>query len=97
MRGMRTLIAALLLAATTGAASAYCVSVPDDQSSAYLRNNLKKTICLNTEIARNTAVTNWQVEVNAALGKLDRDFVTDKLDAIKPAVVIPNPAMPAWP
>lgn len=93
---MRTLIAALLLVVTTGAASAYCVSVPDDQSSAYVRNNLKKTICLNNEIARDTAVKNWQVEVNGALGKLDRDFVTDKLDAIRP-VVIPAPATPTWP
>jgi hypothetical protein len=93
---MRTLIATLLLVATTGAASAYCVSVPDDQSSAYVRNGLKKTICLNNEIAANTAQQNWQVEVNTALGKLDRDFVSDKLDAIKP-VVIPDPSQPAWP
>jgi hypothetical protein len=93
---MRTLIATLLLVATTGAASAYCVSVPDDQSSAYVRNGLKTTICLNNEIAANTAQQNWQVEVNTALGKLDRDFVSDKLDAIKP-VVIPDPSKPAWP
>lgn len=93
---MRSLIATLLLVATTGAANAYCVSVPDDQSSAYVRNGLKKTICLNNEIASATAQQNWQVEVNTALGKLDRDFVADKLDAIKP-VVIPDPTKPAWP
>jgi len=93
---MRTLIATLLLVATTGGASAYCVSVPDDQSSAYVRNNLKKTICLNNEIAATTAQQNWQVEVSTALGKLDRDFVADKLDAIKP-MVIPDPSKPAWP
>lgn len=97
MRVMRTLIAALLLVTTTGAASAYCVAVPDDASSAYVRNNLKKTICLSNEIARNTTINNWQVEVNAALGQLDRNFVADKLDAIRPAVVIPTPATPAWP
>jgi hypothetical protein len=95
---MRTLIALLLLAATAGTASAYCVSVPDDQSSAYVKNGLKKTICLNNEIAQTTAVQNWQVEVNAAIGKLDRDFVSSKLDAIKP-VEIPDYASPkpAWP
>jgi hypothetical protein len=93
---MRTLIAALLLMATTGAASAYCVSVPDDQSTAYVRNHTKRTICLNNELAADTAIKNWQVEVNTAIGKLDRDFVADKLDAIKP-VEIPSPGAPAWP
>lgn len=93
---MRTLIATLLLVVTTGAASAYCVSVPDDQSSAYVKNGIKKTICLNNEIAASTALQNFQVEINTALGRLDRDFVTDKLNAIKP-VVIPDPSKPAWP
>jgi hypothetical protein len=93
---MRTLLAALLLVATTGAASAYCVSVPDDQSSAYVRNNLKKTICLNDEIATATAEKNWRVEVNTALGKLDRNFVANKLDAIRP-VELPGLATPSWP
>lgn len=93
---MRTLIATLLLIATTGAASAYCVSVPDGKSTDYVKNGIKKTICLNSEIAANTAQQNWQVQVNTALDQLDRDFVSDKLDAIKP-VVIPDPTQPAWP
>ena len=95
---MRTLLATLLLVATAGSASAYCVAVPDDQSSAYVKNGLKKAICLNDEIAANTAIKNWQVEVNAALGRLDRDFVSNKLDAIKP-VEIPDygSLRPAWP
>jgi hypothetical protein len=93
---MRTLLATLLLVATTGAASAYCVSVPDDQSTGYVRNHLNKTICLNDEVGEKTAVKNWQVEVNTALGKLDRNLVDDRLDAIKP-VEIPRPGMPAWP
>jgi hypothetical protein len=93
---MRTLIATLLLLATTGAASAYCVSVPDDQSSAYVRNHLNKTICLNHEAAADTAIRNWQIEVNAAIGRLDRVFVLDKLEPISP-VQIPSPAIPAWP
>lgn len=92
---MRTIIATLLLVATTGVANAYCVSVPDDQSSAYVRNGLKHTICLNNELADTTATKNWQVKVDTALGKLDRDFVADKLDSIKP--VIPNPTTPSWP
>ncbi|RYD88838.1 MAG: hypothetical protein EOP61_32820, partial [Sphingomonadales bacterium] len=70
---MRVLIATLLLLATTGVASAYCVSVPDDQSSAYVKNGIKKTVCLNNEIAANAAQQNFQVEVNTALGKIDRD------------------------
>lgn len=95
---MRTLIAALLLVATTGSASAYCVAVPDDQASAYVKNGLKQAICLNGEIAQNTATQNWQVEVNSALGKLDRDFVSNKLDAIRP-VEMPDYASPrpSWP
>lgn len=93
---MRTILATLLLVATTGAASAYCVAVPDDQSSAYVRNNTKQTICLNNELAGSTAEKNWQVKVDTALGKLDRDYVTDKLDAIKPVVPL-NPTQPSWP
>jgi len=92
---MRMLIATMLLAATTGAAGAYCVSVPDDQSSAYVRNGLNKTICLNDELAETTATKNWQVEINTAIGQLDRQFVTDKLDTIKP--VLPDPLKPSWP
>jgi len=93
---MRLLIATLLLVATSGAASAYCISVPDDQSSAYVKNGIKKTICLNNEIAASTAQQNWQVEVNTALGQLDRDFVANKLEAIKP-MVLPDPSKPTWP
>ena len=93
---MRLLIATLLLVATSGAASAYCISVPDDQSSAYVKNGIKKTICLNNEIAASTAQQNWQVEVNTALGQLDRDFVANKLEAIKP-MVPPDPSKPTWP
>lgn len=84
---MRTLLATLLLVATTGAASAYCVSVPDDQSTGYVRNNLKKTICLNNELAQDTAQKNWEVKVDTALSQLDRAFVADKLEAIKPVQV----------
>ncbi len=95
---MRILIATLLLVATAGSASAYCVAVPDDKSSAYVRNGLKKTVCLNDELAANTELRNWQVEVNSALGKLERDFVSNKLEAIKP-VEIPDfgSPKPAWP
>ena len=93
---MRTLIAILLLVATTSAASAYCLSAPDDKSTDYVKNGVKKTICLNNEIAASTAQQNWQVQVNTALGQLDRDFVTNKLEAIKP-VVIPDPSNPTWP
>jgi hypothetical protein len=97
---MRTIIATLLLIGTTGAASAYCVSVPDDKSSAYVRNNLNKTVCLNEELTDTTAIKNWQVEVNTALNKLDRDFVSNKLDVIKPvvpAIGTPNYGTPSWP
>lgn len=94
---MRILIATLLLVATAGSASAYCIAVPDDRASAYVRNGLKKTICLNEEIAANTEMRNWQVEVNTALGRLDRDFVGSKLDAIRPPEV-PDYARPhSWP
>lgn len=94
---MRILIATLLLVATAGSASAYCVTVPDDKSSAYVRNGLKKTICLNEEIAANTEIRNWQVEVNSAIGRIDRDFVGNKLDAIRP-VEVPDYARPnPWP
>jgi hypothetical protein len=92
---MRTLIATLLLLSTTGLASAYCVSVPDTQSSAYVANGLRKSVCLNDELSQSTAIKNWQVEVNTALGQLDRAFVANKLDDIKPA--IPDPLKPAWP
>jgi len=93
---MRLIIATLLLVATSGAASAHCISVPDDQSSAYVKNGIKKTICLNDEIATGAAQRNFQVEINTALGQLDRDFVSNKLEAIKP-VVIPDPSKPVWP
>ena len=95
---MRTLLATLLFVATAGSASAYCVAVPDDQASAYVKNALRQAICLSDEITWNTAVQNWQVEVNTALGKLDRDFVSNKLDALRP-VEIPDYASPkpAWP
>jgi len=92
---MRTIIAAMLIIATTGAASAYCVSVPDDQSSAYVRNNLKRTICLDNELSTGTADKNWKVQVDSTLGRFDRNFVSEKLDAIRP--VIPSPVTPSWP
>lgn len=95
---MRTLLVTLLLVATTGTATAYCIAMPDDQASAYVKNGLKQAICLNGEIVQDTAVQNWQVKVNSALGKLDRDFVSEKLDALRP-VEIPDYAnpRPAWP
>jgi hypothetical protein len=93
---MRTSLATLMLVLTTGVASAYCVSVPDDASSGYVRNGVNTAVCLNNELTDTTATKKWQVELNTALGNLDRKFVSDKLETIKP--VLPDPlAKPAWP
>lgn len=93
---MRILAATLLIIASAGPASAYCVPLPDDQASAYVRNGLNTAICLNEELAAATAQRNWQVRINTATGRLDRDFVSSKLDAIRP-MAIPTPTSPAWP
>lgn len=88
---MLVAIAVVLLA--TGAAEASCVSVPDDAASAYVRNGLRHSICLEGELARDTALKNFEVEVDATLDRLQRQQLQQKFAV--PAFT--DPFAPAWP
>ena len=65
----------------TGSAEAYCVSVPDTAASAFVRNGLKHTICLQGELARTTELKNFQTEVGETLDRLQRDRLQQKFAA----------------
>lgn len=90
---MRTLFTITVLLFGIADANAYCVSLPDDASTAYVRNGLNKTICLDNELASATARKNFETEIGATLDRLQRDQLQQRFTA----PVFTDPFAPAWP
>ena len=84
---MRTLLvsAALLLASASGA-SALCPSVPDNASSYNVENNTARALCLQQELAQQTALDAQQAKIDAMIGNMqieaerDRQQMFDRLN-----------------
>ena len=51
---MRTLLVISAFVAVSTGAQAYCFPVPDDASTGYVANDLKRTICIQDELAQST-------------------------------------------
>ncbi|HHY49793.1 MAG TPA: hypothetical protein GYA10_08615 [Alphaproteobacteria bacterium] len=68
---MQSLAAAavMVLLATSGA-SALCVSRPDDAATGYTRNTTEQAVCLQRELAQETARAADDARIEAALGNL---------------------------
>lgn len=90
---MRTLLALVLLLAAPSAAHAYCVSVPDDRTSAYVRNGLRHTLCLADELSAETRARNRATATGAVLEQLQRDRLQHRFAA----PVFADPFAPRWP
>lgn len=76
---MRILIAAISFLAVGSTAQAYCFPVPDTAQTSYVANDLNRTLCLHRELAGATAQRNLQNEINATIGKLQRDALQQRL------------------
>ena len=95
MHSMRTITIIAVLLAGTVPASALCVSVPDDQSSAYVRNGLKQTICLDNELNAATQQRKLETELRTTLDRLERQSIQQKFDV--PVIRPIDPFAPRWP
>ena len=83
---MRTFLAAFaVMALTSGAAQAYCPSVPDDAGSRYVENGLARSVCLQDELDYETRRRAVDSQVDAASG------------TVKAKAIFDNPAGTLWP
>ena len=80
---MRILLATFALIALSTGARAYCFPVPDDASTGYVENDLKRTICIQDELAQSTNERAQQSQLNSTLSKLQRDIQQRKFKLLQ--------------
>ena len=76
---MRTLLASIAVIALSSGAQAYCAPVPDIAKEGYRGNDLKRTLCLQNELAQTTEDRAIRSEIDATLSKLQRDLQQQKM------------------
>ncbi|WP_417309159.1 hypothetical protein [Devosia sp.] len=97
---MKQLVVALgLLLATSSGALALCVGVPDGPSSGYVANGMQQSLCLNGEVATDTAYRNRQVQIDSTLMNLQiqqqrQQFLAQQNRAMQMLPVMPAPSWP---
>jgi hypothetical protein len=80
---MRILLATFTLIALSTGAQAYCFPAPDDASTGYVENDLKRTICIQDELAQSTNERAQQSQLNSTLSKLQRDIQQQKFKLLQ--------------
>ena len=60
-------VAVGLMLFTSSGAMALCVATPDGASSSYVTNGMRQSLCLNGELAADTAYRNRQVQIDSSL------------------------------
>ena len=96
---MKQLVVAigLFLAAPSGA-QALCVPVPDGASSAYVSNGMRQSLCLNGELAGDTAYRNRQVQIDSSLLNLQIQQQQQQFQALQNRAMQTLPGVsPVWP
>jgi hypothetical protein len=68
---LRIMASVALLAVSTSAASALCVSYPDDGSTNYVENRTAHMLCLQRELARDTDLAAERARIEAELGNIE--------------------------
>lgn len=93
---MRTLLATLAIIALSSGAQAYCYPVPESDRNGYQGNDLKRTICLQQELAQSTETRAIRAQLDAMLSKIQRDLQQQKLmqqqlqlELMKPSTLLP--------
>jgi len=76
---MRILLATIAVIALSSGALAYCGPVPDVAKEGYQGNDLKRTLCLQHELAQSTEDRAIRSEIDATLSKLQRDLQQQKM------------------
>lgn len=76
---MRTIFATITVLALASPAAAYCYQVPDTAQTGYVENNLKRTICIQDELADSTVERSVRSDFDATVGKLQRDALQQRL------------------
>jgi hypothetical protein len=76
---MRILLATIAVIALSSGAQAYCGPVPDFAKEGYQGNDLRRTLCLQNELAQTTEDRAIKSEIDATLSKLQRDLQQQKM------------------
>jgi hypothetical protein len=76
---MRILLASLVVVALSSGAQAYCYPLHDSAKDGYTGNDLKRTLCLQQELAQSTAERTLQTQLDATLSRIQRDLQQQKL------------------
>ena len=81
-------LAMLLLGA--GSAQALCVSQPDGAATHYVENNTAQALCLQRELAQQTASQATQARIDATLDNLQLDL--QRQQQLQHSMTFANPA-----
>lgn len=76
---MRILLATVAVIALSSGAQAYCFPVPDVAKEGYQGNDLKRTLCLQDELAESARDRAIRSELDATLSRLQRDLQQQKM------------------
>lgn len=76
---MRILFATMAVIAFGSGAEAYCYPVPDVAREGYRGNDLKRTLCLQNELAQSTEDRAIRSGIDATLSKLQRDLQQQRM------------------
>jgi hypothetical protein len=90
---MRTLFATAMFLALASGAEAYCFPVPDTADTNYVNNDLKRTLCLQNELAQSTNQRLLNSQIDATLNQLQRDLQQQKfmLQQLQAQSMLPSP------
>ena len=76
---MRILLATIAVIALSSGAEAYCYPMPDVAKDGYQGNDLKRTLCLQNELAQSTEDRAIRSEIDATLSRLHRVLQQQKM------------------
>lgn len=100
--GMKLLLVpslALGLVAVALPAQAVCIPQPDGPQSAYVLNGQQQVLCLQGEIASDTARRNYEAQVNAQLQSQQMQLQQQRfqLQQHQALQMLPAVPVPSWP
>jgi hypothetical protein len=93
---LRLLAAVLVTGALMSPALAYCPVVPDNKDTGYATNGALHALCLETELARATAVRSNDALTQTQLDALQRDLTAFKLNQNISTFTTPSFGQQSW-
>ena len=92
----KTTLAMLLVVSTTATAFADCPSAVPGSTAEAIRANEQRVICLQREIANNSRVQKYELEINRLDTSIQRLELQRRFDNLPMPVPVPMPVTPKF-